>query len=362
MAHKIRDIAAALSADAFGELDLIVSGLAEPTEAGPDELALAMSPAFANGIRSGRAEAALISKGTDWKSLKLKAAIQVDRPRLALAQVSALFAQDSQNPGIHPRSCVAPDARIGSGCSIGPFTVIGSGVSVGDGCSISSNCTIGERTVIGDGAVIHSGVRIGHRITIGLRFTAHANAVIGSDGFSFAAEGESRAEQVRASLRSETEAAGSRQVRIHSHGTVLIGDDVEIGAATAIDRGTVSATVIGDGTKIDNQVHVAHNVRIGRDCLICGQVGIAGSAVIGDRVVLGGMSGVSDHVRIGDDVVAAGASKIYTRVGKGRAVMGSPAIDMEKNIELYKSVRRLPRLFSRIASLESLVSHRRKDG
>ncbi len=362
MPLTIREIAGALSAEAFGDQELRISGISEPAEAGSDDLALAMTPAYAEEIKCGRAEAALVAKGSDWKSLRLKAAIEVERPRLALAQVSALFAAEQRwTSGIHPLACVSSDARIGSGTAVGAFTVIGSGAVVGKRCRIASNCTIGDNTAIGDDAAIHPGVRIGHGITIGNRLTAQENAVIGSDGFSFVDEGGNRIEQVRAALSSDAAGRNSRQIRVHSHGTVRIGDDVEIGAGTAIDRGTVAATVIGDGSKLDNQVHVAHNVRIGRDCLICGQVGIAGSAVIGDRVVLGGMAGVSDHVCVGDDAVAAGASKIYTRVQPGKAVMGSPAVEMEKNIELYKSLRRLPRMLRRIAVLESLVSDRRKD-
>ena len=216
--------------------------------------------------------------------------------------------------------------------------------------------------MIGESALIHAGVRVGHGVVIGDRFIAQSNAVIGSDGFSYATPESGAVEQVRATLQSEITAAPSAQTRIFSHGTVHIGDDVEIGACAAVDRGTVAATTIGSGTKLDNQVHVGHNVRIGRDCLICGQAGIAGSAVIGDRVVLAGMSGVSDHVEVGDDVVAAGASKIYTRVRPGTAVMGSPAIEMDKNIALYKHLRRLPRMFSRLAALENRVSkHVKKD-
>ncbi len=354
MTLTIREIAAALEAKAFGNLDLELSGISDPSEAGPDDLALAMSSSFVDKLHDGRAEAALIGKEVDWTSLPLKAAIQVDTARLTLAQVTELFiVQDTPDPLIHPLACVANESTLGAGCSVGPYSVIDKNCVIGTDCRIGANCTIGEGVRIGNQAVIHPGVRIARGITIGDRLIVQSNTVIGSDGFSFVSEGENRVEVVRSTLRSDVLETSGRQIRIHSHGTVVIGDDVEIGANCAIDRGTISATVIGDGTKLDNQVHVAHNVRIGKNCLICGQVGIAGSAVIGDRVALGGKSGVSDHIRIGDDVVAAGASNIYTRIPTGKAVMGSPAIDLEKNIDLYKNLRRLPRLFKRIREIES---------
>ncbi len=356
MPFTVREVAERLGAEAFGDLDLVVEGIDEPSQTGPADLALAMSPKFAAGLATGKAAAALVWKGADWKALGLKAAIAVERPRYALAKASAMFdPAPAVSPGIHRQAEIAADAFVGEGVAIGPFTVVGGRARIGKGSVVGPNCTIGADAAIGESALIHAGVRIGHGVTIGDRFIAHSNAVIGSDGFSFATVETGAVEQVRATMRSEITERQSAQTRVFSHGTVRIGDDVEIGACTAIDRGTVAATAIGSGTKLDNQVHVGHNVRIGRDCLICGQVGIAGSAEIGDRVVLAGMTGVSDHVQVGDDVVAAGASKIYTRIRPGTAVMGSPAIAMDKNIALYKNLRRLPRMLSRLADLENRV-------
>ena len=363
MPFTVREVAEELGAEAFGDLDLVVEGIDEPSQTGPADLALAMSPKYADGLAAGRATAALVWKGADWKALGLKAAIAVERPRYALAKTSAMFdAAPAASSGIHPQAVIAADACVGEGAAIGPFTVVGGGARIGNGSVVGPNCTIGAKAVIGESALIHAGVRVGHGVVIGDRFIAHSNAVIGSDGFSYAAAESGAVEQVRATMRGTITARQTAQMRVYSHGTVHIGDDVEIGACAAIDRGTVAATVIGSGSKLDNQVHVGHNVRIGRDCLICGQVGIAGSAVIGDRVVLAGMTGVSDHVEIGDDVVAAGASKIYTRIRPGTAVMGSPAIAMDKNIALYKNLRRLPRMFKRLDALENRVSkHLKKE-
>jgi UDP-3-O-[3-hydroxymyristoyl] glucosamine N-acyltransferase len=165
-------------------------------------------------------------------------------------------------------------------------------------------------------------------------------------------------EEIRETLGSRAEIRGQSWTRIHSLGAVTIGDDVEIGANCCIDRGTIRDTQIGSGTKLDNLVHVGHNVEIGRDCLLCGQVGIAGSARIGDRVVMGGQCGVNDNIFVGNDVIAGGATKIFTNAPAGRVLLGYPAVKMETHVEMQKSLRRLPRLAARVAALEKGVPAR----
>jgi UDP-3-O-[3-hydroxymyristoyl] glucosamine N-acyltransferase len=199
---------------------------------------------------------------------------------------------------------------------------------------------------------------VGARVAIGARFIAQPGAVIGADGFSFVTPEPGAIEEVRRSLGDRGAARQSSYARIASLGSVRIGDDVEIGANSTIDRGTLSDTVIGDGTKVDNLVQIGHNVVIGRDCLICGQVGIAGSTVIGDRVVLAGQCGVADHLQVGDDVIAGAASIILSRVPAGRVVMGYPAMKMDANIEAYKALRRLPRLMRDMVDRQKRVSKR----
>jgi UDP-3-O-[3-hydroxymyristoyl] glucosamine N-acyltransferase len=142
----------------------------------------------------------------------------------------------------------------------------------------------------------------------------------------------------------------------------VLGDDVEVGANVAIDRGTISATRVGRGTKLDNLVHIGHNVQVGEDCLLCGQVGIAGSARIGNRVVLGGQCGVSDNIFVGDDVIAGGATKIFTNAPAGRVLLGSPAMRMETNVEAWKNIRRLGRLFDQVADLRKAVARLGENG
>jgi UDP-3-O-[3-hydroxymyristoyl] glucosamine N-acyltransferase len=186
--------------------------------------------------------------------------------------------------------------------------------------------------------------------------------VIGADGFSFVTPEKSGVEEIRETLGQRTEITAQSWTRIHSLGAVTIGDHVEIGANTCIDRGTIRDTVIGNGTKLDNLVHVGHNVQIGQDCLLCGQVGIAGSARIGDRVVLAGQCGVNDNIFVGDDVIAGGGTKIFTNAPAGRVLLGYPAVRMETHVDMQKALRRLPRLAARVAEIEKVISNLQDNG
>ncbi len=356
MSHSIAEIAAALGARAEGATDLRVTGAAEPAAAGPDALALAMDPKYAEGLAKGRAQAAILWDGADWQALGLKAAIYVPRPRYAMSGLTRVLDPGPRiAPGIHPSAVIDPSAAIGPGAAIGPFVVIGQGARIGPNARIASHVSIAEGAEIGADALILQGARIGARVRIGDRFIAQAGAVVGGDGFSFVTPEKSGVEQVRENLGARDGIAAQSWTRIHSLGAVTIGDDVELGANATIDRGTIRDTVVGSGTKIDNLVHIGHNVQVGRDCLLCGQVGIAGSARIGDRVVLAGQCGVNDNIFIGDDVVAGGATKIFTNAPAGRVLLGSPAIRMETQIEINKGLRRLPRLFQQVAELQKAV-------
>ena len=353
MGHRIGDIALALGAEAAGDLDLVIAGASEPAAAGPDDLALAMDPKFAEGLGKGRARAALLWPGADWRGLGLMAAIFAPRGRLALAGLTRLLDRGVViAPGVHVMSVIDPGAVIGAGAAVGPFVTIGAGVQIGRGARIASHVSIGEGAEIGEDALILEGVRIGARVRIGDRFIAQPGAVIGGDGFSFVTAERSAVEEVRATLGQRGEIRAQDWVRIHSLGAVTIGDDVEIGANSCVDRGTIRDTEIGRGTKLDNLVQVAHNVQIGEDCLLCGQSGIAGSARIGNRVVLGGKAGVADNLQVGDDVIAGAGTLILSNAPAGRVLLGYPAVRMDSQIEIMKAQRRLPKLVARVAALE----------
>ena len=358
MGFTVKDIAEALEAVAFGATDLPIEGASEPATAGPTDLALAMDPKYAEGLSKGQARAAIVWDGADWQALGLEAAIVVPRPRYAMSGLTALLDPGPEiAPGIHPAAVIDPSASIGDGAAIGPLVVIGPRVVIGANVRIAPHAFISEDAVIGDDALIHAGVRIGSRVRIGDRFICQPGAVIGADGFSFVTPDRSRVEEARASLGTETAAQNRAWTRIHSLGTVEIGDDVEIGANATIDRGTIRATRIGSRTKLDNLVHIGHNVEVGEDTLLCGQVGIAGSTRIGSRVVMGGQCGVNDNIFVGDDVVAGGATKIFTNVPAGRVMLGYPAMKMDQYLEASRNWRRLPRLMDDIKSLKKSVSN-----
>lgn len=360
MQFEVSQLAAALGGRLEGRDDLIITHAAEPADAGPDALALALQPKFAEALSKGSARVALLYEGADWRALGLEAAIFAPRPRYAMSGLTrAMDRGPDIAPGIHPSAIIDPTARIGAGACIGPLVVVGRNVVIGARARIASHVSIDAGAQIGDDALILPGVRIGHHVQIGDRFIAQPNAVVGGDGFSFVTPEKSRVEAVREARAQITADAPQHWERIHSLGTVVIGDDVEMGANSTVDRGTIRATRIGSGTKLDNMVHIGHNVVLGENCLLCGQAGVAGSSVIGDRVVLAGRVAVNDNIFVGNDVIAGGGAMLFTNVPAGRVVLGHPAVKMETQLEINKAVRRLPRLFAQVAELQKLVTQSR---
>ncbi|MDA7426903.1 UDP-3-O-(3-hydroxymyristoyl)glucosamine N-acyltransferase [Primorskyibacter aestuariivivens] len=357
MSYTVSEIARALGCEAVGATELVITGCSEPADAAPDQLALAMKPEYAETLGQGQAQVAMLWQGADWQALGLRAAILAERPRFAMSGLSAVMDPGPRyGTGIHPAAIVDPSAVIGKDVNIAPGAIIGAGVRIGDGSTIGPQSYIGTDVTIGPGADIREHVVICHGCTIGARFIAQPGVRVGSDGFSFVTPEQSAVERVRDTLGDQGEEERQSWARIHSLGAVTIGDDVEIGANTCIDRGTIRDTVIGNRTKIDNLVHLGHNVQIGEDCLICGQVGMAGSAKVGNNCVFAGQCGVSDNIFVGDNVIAGGATKIMSNVPKGRVLLGYPATKMENQMESYKALRRLPRLFKEVAALKKAVS------
>lgn len=356
MAFTIREIAEAVGGTAVGNPGLTIKAAAEPATAGPEDLALATRPAFAETLKNGSARAAMLWDGADWAAFGLEAAILVSRPRLAMATLTERLDPGPGYPhDIDPSALIEASAKIGRNVSIGPMSYVAADACIGDNTMIGPQCFIGSGAVIGADSLIHAGVRIMARVRIGDRFRASPGVVIGADGHSFVTPEESAVEQARASLGTEVTAKGQSWRRIHSLGSVVIGDDVEIGANTTVDAGTIRPTEIGNGVKIDNLCQIGHNVRIGHDCLFSAQTGVAGSTVVGNNVILGGHVGVSDNISIGDNVVVGGGSKILSKVPAGRVMLGYPATKMDQNLEIYKLQRRLPRLFEQVAALQKAV-------
>lgn len=352
MTHTVDAIARATGLTLLGDGTLAVRGPAEPGTAREDDLALAMSPAYAPALSRSRARAAVVWEGADWQGLGLAAALIAPQARVALAGITAHF-QHSPDvaPGIHPSAVLEEGARIGPDARIGPFVRIGARARIGAGAVIAAHVGIGSDVVLGAGAMVHDGVRIGARCVIGDRFVAQPNAVIGADGFSFEPPRKGALARTRAGGEIDGPADEGLWLRIHSLSAVEIGDDVEIGAGTTIDRGTIAPTRIGSGSKIDNQVQIGHNVQVGRTCVVCGQAGVAGSTVLGDRVILGGKVGVADHVTIGSDVVVAAGSLVAGNVPTKSVLMGVPAIPRTDALRQLSALRRLPRLVDQLTEI-----------
>tara|TARA_A100001011_G_scaffold136458_1_gene143912 strand:- start:31 stop:1104 length:1074 start_codon:yes stop_codon:yes gene_type:complete len=352
----LSEISEILTMKFVGDGNLHISGLAEPKLAKETELALAMDKKFVGDLEQTNARVALVLEGTDWKKFGLQGALLVSGSRTALSEITGLF-EDPLDiaPGIHPTAIISKTARLGKNVSIGPFSVISAGVKIMQNSVILSHVYIGKKVKLGKGSVIHAGARIGSKVKIGNHFICHPNAVVGSDGFSFVAPITRTDEKIQKETNSKTENKQVSYPRIASIGSVDIGNDVEIGASSTIDKGTIANTKIGNGTKLDNLVHVAHNVEIGNHCLLCGQVGVAGSAKIGNRVILGGQVGIADHVTVGDSCIVAGKSGVSSNIPAGQFMMGNPAMKIENNIAAYKSLRRLPRIIKQIQNLQKTI-------
>lgn len=350
----LSEIAAALGAELHGDGTIRIARAVHPAEAeGPEDLALAMEKGLASALAEGKAVAAVLAEGAE-PPATLKGWIVVKRPRFAMAGLTTLFEKPVHaEPGVHPAAFVAPDAVLGEGVSVGPFAYVGPKAVLGDGVIVMPQATVGAEAVIGKDSLIHPGARIGERVVMGERCIIHPNAAVGNDGFSFVTPEPGSVESAKATGR----VVGTNVMihRVNSIGTVIMGDDVEVGANATIDRGTITATKIGSGTKIDNLVQIGHNVEIGTNCMLCGHVGIAGSTIIGDRVVLAGKVGVADHVKIGSDAVVAANSGVGTDIPPKAVYMGYPAVPRDRAFEQYKGLARLKRLFADVTDLKNRV-------
>jgi UDP-3-O-[3-hydroxymyristoyl] glucosamine N-acyltransferase len=344
----LRDIATALSAPIDGDGSIEIADIADPAHATRSDLALAMTRESVPALADTKARAVIVALKVAAAIDRFDAVIKVEHPRRALAVLTRLFERPvHRGSGIHPSAVVAPNAQIGDGVSIGPLSVIGPGARVGAGTAILAHVTVGADVVIGRDCLFHPGARIGDRVVIGDRVIIQHNASLGADGFSYAgpAPGQHTADQETGDL-----------ARINSLGTVIIEDDVEIGANSAIDRATIAATRIGRNTKIDNLVQIGHNAEIGENCLVCGMVGISGSAHIGDRVILAGKVGVVDHVTIGSDSMVAGGSRVLGDVPAKSEMYGYPAVPRKRAFEQLKYLARARTLFTEFGELRKRIA------
>ena len=348
MSYTVLEISKALGIPFEGNGSIKITSISAPDTASSDQLVVAISKKYLHELKDTKASVALMFRGVEWQPFGLRAVLLPEEPRLKMAEIFNMYDNKrNDNLTIHETALIDDSAQIGENVSIGAFSTIGKNTSVGSGSIIENNVSIGKDCLIKENALITSGVKISNGVNIGVNFRCGYNTVIGSDGFSFVSSNDKNINEIRRSLGKVRGSSQSSYTRIASLGSVEIGNDVEIGSNCSIDSGTLKNTTIGAGTKIDNLVHIGHNVQIGEDTLLCGQVGIAGSAIIGARVVLAGQCGVGDHTKVGDDVIAGGATKIFSNIPNGRVILGSPAMKMEENIKLYKILRRLPKFMEK---------------
>jgi len=355
---KLKDVAKAIDGRVVGDGAIEVTRPVDPAFAsGPGDLAVAIERLAVRALPDTKARAAVIADGTKVPDGLLDGHIVASRPRTALAELTVLFEQPPEYvKGVHRQAAIHASAKLGKDVSIGAFAAIGKDVRIGAGTVIAANVTIGEGARLGRNCRIHPGVRVCHRAEIGNGVIIHSNAVIGADGFSYATPTQSSFEAAK--LLGRVDSTNEEIVRVSSLGRIVLGDEVEVGASTTIDRGTLRDTVIGPGSKIDNQVQIGHNVQIGKNCMICAQVGIAGSAVIGDRVVLAGKVGVADHVHVGDDSVIGAGSGLYTDVPPKSIMYGYPAMPMAEAARHFKHIRTLHELFADVEELKKAAAAR----
>jgi len=333
--------------------DVAITNIAPPKLADETTLALALGEDEIANLSETKAKAALVPLGVNIDGFTT---IEVERPRLAMMKLITMFYEEpAVNQGIHPTATVAQTAKIGQNVSIGQNVVIAEHAEIGDNTKILANCYIGNNAKIGTDCFFHPGVNIGDRVQVGNKVILNHGVSLGADGFSFVTENPNNIEQARKD--GEVKSANTEQVifKIPSIGSVIIGNNVEIGANSCIDRGTIENTVIGDNTKIDDLVMVGHNCRIGQGCMIVSQVGIAGSCVIGDRVVIAGQAGLADHISIGDDTIIAAQAGVTKSFPAKSIVVGAPAAPRKEFIKQLKIMKDAGELIAKFRKYEPLL-------
>jgi UDP-3-O-[3-hydroxymyristoyl] glucosamine N-acyltransferase len=330
---RLSDLAARVGARLEGEGDTVVTGVAPIEEAGPGQVTFLANPKYARFARGSRA-AAIIAK--DRVEGARTAFLLSDNPYFTFACVVEAFHPPVRRPaGISPAASVHPRARIGADVTAAPFVVVGEDAVVGDRTVLLPGVVVGERAVVGDDCLLYPNVVLYHDVRVGSRVILHAGCVIGSDGFGFAPSRE-----------------GYR--KIPQVGTVEIGDDVEIGANSAVDRAALGVTRIDRGTKIDNLVQVGHNVSIGKDTAIAALTGIAGSCRIGNRVMIGGQAGLAGHLEIEDGIMLGAKCGVADTLRSSESIVwsGVPAIPHKSWLRMVMIMPKLPELFRRVKRLE----------
>lgn len=332
----LEEVADLVSGELRGDGSVVIGGIAPLSSAKPGDLTWVASEKFARQLEHSQASAALVAP--QFANCRKTPVVICEKPELAIVELMEQFLTPAPHPpvGVDPTAIVAQGVSLGENVAIGPLVVVQREARVGKGSILHAGSFVGEACSIGEECVIWPHVVIRERCSIGNRVMIHPNCTIGADGFGY------------------NFSAGAYR-KIPHIGTVRIEDDVEIGAGSCVDRAKCGETIIGRGTKIDNQVQIAHNVKIGEHCCIISQTGIAGSTTLGDHVVLAGKVGVRDNIIIGSRVQVAACSCIARDVPDGAVLLGIPAVDKRSFFKERAVLRRLPEMVEEIRSLRQKV-------
>jgi UDP-3-O-[3-hydroxymyristoyl] glucosamine N-acyltransferase len=334
---SVAQIAELCGGQAEGNTQLLISGANALDAASGTDLSFVANDKALKAAASSRAGCLLVPpsfNGAGPWSL-----IRVEQPRTAFARaIGALFPKQHPSPSIHPTAVVALTARLASDCFIGAHATVGEHTRIGNGSSVGNNCSVGDGVTIGDDTILHANVTIYNDVHIGARVVLHSGCVVGADGFGFTLTGD-------------------HYEKFPQIGTVEIGDNVEIGANSCIDRAALGSTKIGEGTKLDNLVHVAHNCNIGKHVVIAAQTGFSGSVLVGDYAVIGGQVGIGENANIESKAIVGGKSGILPshRVRSGEPVWGIPARPLRTHLTGLANVAKLPELREQLRQLEQKI-------
>jgi UDP-3-O-[3-hydroxymyristoyl] glucosamine N-acyltransferase len=338
IARTVGELAALACATVSGDAGLPIERVSTVDEAVAGTLTFAVDAKWIDKALASKASAVIVPATVSVPDARSKTLIVAADVRAALASILASFAPPRPHADFtHPSAIIEPDVQRGAQVWIGAGAIVRSGATLGDGAILLPGAYVGGNARVGARTLLHPRACVLDECVIGDDCILHSNCVIGSDGFGF----------VR---------VGKEQIKIPQIGNVVIGDRVEIGACSTIDRAVTGSTVVGSWTKIDNLVQIGHNVAIGENCLICGMVGISGSVKIGDRVVLAGGVGVTDHVTIGSDAMIAGGSGVASNVPAKAIMAGYPAVSRERAFEQVKHLARLRALFAEVGDLKKRIA------
>ncbi len=338
MEFSANDIAALLKGEVEGDGTVSVSSISKIDQSQPNTLSFLSNPAYTKYIYTTTASIVIVNKDFKSDTALLCTLIRVDDPYMALATLLDFYVKSKPvKVGIEQPSFVSSSATLGEQIYLGAFAYIGEKVEIGKNVKIYPHVYVGDNAKIGDDTILYSGVKIYSDCTIGKSCIIHSGAVIGADGFGFAPN------------------AGEAYTKIEQIGNVIIGNNVEIGANTTVDRATMGSTFIRDGVKLDNLIQVAHNVEIGENSVMAAQVGIAGSTSIGKNCLIGGQAAITGHISIGNESKIGPQSGVMSTLKPNSVVLGTPANDFKATMKAYSIIRNLPQLREEIIELQKKV-------